>query len=412
MSGPSDFLPAESVGVPEDLPGLATSAAGVEAVVRPGSTEEVAAVLDWAGREGVRVLPVGTARHLPPGALASGCVVLLVDRLAEVEMYEPADLTLTAGAGLPMAELARTLAPHGQWLPFEPVDVERRTLGGLVATGASGAMAAGYGALRNHVLGATVVRGDGAVLRLGGRVVKNVAGFDLLRPVVGSRGSLAVITSVCVRVFPMPERDRALILRGETLVDLVHAARAVATAPLMPASSLLVSGAPGLGSRAALLVRLHGSEATVTADQATLERTVGRAFDAVEGSEALGVFRSVRDHPAGEVGVGVLTVLPDRLAAALAEIGGLGSTAVAADVHEGRIVFAFGPADAAGLAALRRRVEGLGGSLGLERLPSGAAFQPFVDARSVPSPGELALMERLRRVFDPAGALGGGEVAA
>src|SRR5680860_1056589 len=105
--------------------------------------------------------------------------MLSTARMSGVEIYEPADLTLTAGAGTPLRELAEALAPHDQWLPFDPPDADGRTLGGLVAAGLSGPLAAGYGPLRNHVLGATVVCGDGRVLRLGGRVVKNVAGFDL-----------------------------------------------------------------------------------------------------------------------------------------------------------------------------------------------------------------------------------------
>ena len=384
----------ERTGIVEPVP-------SAPAVARPADATEVAAAVVEARRSGLRVLPIGTGRHLARPS-SPDALFLSSERMAGVEIYEPADLTLTAGAGTPLRDLAEALAPHDQWLPFDPPDAEGRTLGGLMAAGLSGPLAAGYGPLRNHVLGATVVCGDGRVLRLGGRVVKNVAGFDLLRPVVGSRGSLAVVTSVCVRLFPVPQVDRVLVLRGESPDALVAAARAVAGAPVVPASTVLVGGLPSPHGGSALVVRLHGAVATVDADQATLERATGSAFEVLDGVAAERLVVAVRDHPSSE-GVGRLAVLPNQLEDALRAVGETsGNAPLMADVHEGRVLFGFDPDQVHHLVALRKRVEATGGSLGFERVPSGTELEAEA-ARTPRRAAEVALAERVRAVFDPSG---------
>ena len=393
------------------------SGAGLESVARPADVDEVAQVLGRAAREGVRVLPVGSGRHVQAPVLGEGYTLLQTEALSGVHIYEPADLTLTAGSGTSVRALLDALAPHDQWLPFDPPDVEGRTLGGLVASGLSGPLATGYGGLRNHVLGATVVTGDGRALALGGRVVKNVAGFDLLRPVVGSRGTLCVITSVSIRLFPIPPVDRVLVFRAPRVDGIVPAARAVACAPILPASAVLASGADS-GGGASLLVRLHGAKPTVDADQATLEGVVGRGADEVlEGAGAMGASTAVRDLLEGgstdgggatagsaRAGVGRAAALPDRLGDVLASIGSVfDESRIVADVHTGRVRFALEPEAVEGLATLRHALEGIGGTLGFDRIPDGADSEEIERARSRPRTGEVALADRVRAVFDPAG---------
>jgi len=396
--------------------GGGTALPGGGVFVRAESLDEVVDAVRRARAEGRRVRVTGAARaeDVPERrAWASGpgegvpSLLLSTASLSDIPTYEPADLTVTAGAGTSLETLAGVLAPHRQWLPFDPPHVLRHTLGGLVASGASGPLAAGYGALRNHVLGATVVCGDGRVLHLGGRVVKNVAGFDLLRPWVGSLGRLGVITSVCVRLFPLPDVDRGLLLRAPTPGELVDAARAVATAGVLPASTVLAR--PVAGGEGLLLVRLHGAPATVEADQRTLERSVGEVATSVSGPE---LTDWVRDLPVGSVagttdrgastappsGVGVAAASPSRLGGLLDALERtLGPVAFAADVHHGRVRFGFGPEGAPELPVLRSAVEALGGAVGVEHWPAA----PVDGAVSEPSPGERALAERVRRVFDP-----------
>ena len=212
----TDVLPSEALaddGAPEPWPQLGSAP---EAMVRPESTEEVAAVLAWASEQRVGVVPIGSGSRLEVRRMEGRFVVLSTSRLTGVDIYEPADLTFTAKAGTRLDGLNEELRAHAQWIPFDPPRVLDRTLGGLVAMGESGPLAMGYGELRNHVLGMTVVCGDGRTLRLGGRVVKNVAGFDLLKPMVGSRGRLAVITSVCCWKNPYTTVSQRILKSKET----------------------------------------------------------------------------------------------------------------------------------------------------------------------------------------------------
>ncbi|HUF84458.1 MAG TPA: FAD-linked oxidase C-terminal domain-containing protein, partial [Acidimicrobiia bacterium] len=402
MAGPRAGLGA--------VPGARSGRASGEAVVRPASVDEIPALLAQAADAGRQVVPIGTGRHRVRPIDPETELAVSVDRLAGIEIYEPADLTLTAGAGTTVRELIEAMAPHDQWLPFDPPDFEGRTLGGLVAAGLSGPLASGYGALRNHVLGATVVCGDGQVVRLGGRVVKNVAGFDLLRPVIGSRGSLGVITSVCVRLFPVPQVDRLLVARADTPAALMEAARAVACAPVVPASTVLSVGVPGLEGVAALVVRLHGSRATVDADQTLIERAAGREFEAHEGVDARRLTLALRDHP-GSPGIGRVAVFPAHLGDAVEALSSaLGEVPFVADVHEGRIRFGFDAGAVPGLARLRGAESG-GGSLGFESAPSEATMLELEAVRTGPSRAEAALAERVRAVYDPNGVFASVVVA-
>ena len=186
-----------------------------EGVVFPGSLDEVRDVMRVANETGTRLLPGGRASWPRAGGWTEGgCVIVSAARLGGVRDYEPADLTLTAGAGLGWGDMDAVLRPNRQWMPVDAPGVGAGTLGGAVACGVPGPLAARYGAVRDNVLGLEVVTGDGRVLRIGGRVVKNVAGYDLVRLFTGSRGSLGVITRVSVRLFPLPQARRDAGLQG------------------------------------------------------------------------------------------------------------------------------------------------------------------------------------------------------
>jgi glycolate dehydrogenase FAD-binding subunit len=374
---------------------MSEMALGAGATVRPADAEEVSQLVRRAVSDRRRLVPVGTGRHLDPSCALGDRTAVSTEGLTGVEAYEPADLTVTAGAGTLVGRLAEELEPHRQWLPFDPPDAVNRTLGGLVATGLSGPLGTGYGALRNHVLGATVVCGNGRTLRLGGRVVKNVAGFDLLRPVVGSRGSLGVVTSVTLRLFPVPPVDRLLLFRTQDAASALEAARAVATAPVLPASVVLEvrDGACDL------LVRLHGAAETVAADQRTLEAHSGVVFERLDGEAAAGRNEATRDRGWAEAIVLRARARPGRLGAVVEALSPLGPRAFVADVCDGSVRVGLERASADALADCRARIEGLGGSIWAERGPRavGAALaQRRAD-------GVRRLIQGVRKVFDPDG---------
>ena len=398
----SDVVSAQALA---PLPrGAARVALGREpdAYVAPGSVDEVVELLGWAQATSVGVIPVGTGAHVGDRRPERPYIVLSTARLTGIEIYEPADLTLTAKAGTGLAELGGITGEHRQWLPFDPMDAPKRTLGGLAAAGVTGPLWAAYGHVRNHVLGMTVVCGDGRTLRLGGRVVKNVAGFDLIKPMVGSRGRLAVVTSVTLRLFPLPTVDRVLVLEAADAAALVPAARAVATAPTLPASIVLSLSA----GAASLLVRLHGAEETVDADQRTLEATAGVSFAAKEGEEAEELLATTRDAGADAEVLLHASAQPSQLGALLDVIRGASAGidgVVVADVAEGSACVALsgaGISDA--LQAIRAGAEALGGTVAVERCPVDASPA----ALSTPlSPDAQEIVDGVKRIFDPGGVL-------
>lgn len=402
-----EVLPGEALPGPEETGAVLVGGATPEAVAEPATVEEVQAVLTAAQRGGFAVVPLG-GRTDPGSEPPRGPFVgLSTRRLAGVEDYQPADLTVTARAGTTLASLGATLAEKGQWLPVDPPFAPRKTLGGLVATGAAGSLGMAYGAPRDHVLGLTVVTGDARVLRLGGRVMKNVAGFDLVKLMVGSRGTLGIVTSATLRLFPRPAEERALVLVGDGPGVLLDAARRVATASVVPASAVLAAPGPGSAGGAALVVRVHGAKAAVDADAAKLLGPSLASARIHGGEEAQRILEAVRDHAAVQPVVLRAFALPGLLAEVLSAVhDAVPVVAMAADVMSGRVrVGVEAAVDPSSVERLRSRLEALGGSLVVER----AAPGPLDGFPTYGSGGRTGALGRaLRARFDPEGILSPG----
>lgn len=368
-----------------------------EETLRPSSPAGVADALAAARREGWTVVPVGSGSGTGPLPPDGPFVALSLAGLSGIEEYEPGDLSFTARPGTTLAELDEALASRGQWLPVDPPGApELRTLGGVVATGLGGGLQAGYGAVRDQVLGMSVVTGDGRFLRLGGKVMKNVAGFDMVRLTVGSRGALAVVVSVVMRVFPRPRGERLLVLDGVGTEALLEAARAVATAATVPASAVLLRR--GGGGEGGLLVRLQGPAETLASDRNTLEGAVGAALEAPAATA--GVLDEARDLGSGG-GLafrqgGLPADLPLRWRAFRSRFP---EADLRADVMTGRIRGAFretpGPET---VAAVREVGEATGGPVLFTALAPElhGAVQPWGGPG-----GDGGLSESLRARFDP-----------
>jgi glycolate oxidase FAD binding subunit len=212
----------------------------------PCTADELAAVLRAASERGQPVVPwgAGTLQHLghapPPGA-----VVLHTTGLNRVVEYSPADLTVTIEAGVALGLLQEVLGRHGQWLPWDPPVPGAATIGGLLAAGASGPLRLGYGTPRDWVLGMRVALGDGRLVRSGGKVVKNVAGYDTHKLHIGALGTLGVIAEVTFKLAPLPERLSTLVLGCTSWVTAFALAERLRARPLLPVSLVLAS-APAL----------------------------------------------------------------------------------------------------------------------------------------------------------------------
>jgi glycolate oxidase FAD binding subunit len=211
--------------------------------------DEVTAVLHAAADAGVAVMPWGGGTAVSVGAPASrAALVLGLRRFNRLIEHEPGDLTATAEAGIPFASLQTALRARGQWLSLDPADEGRATLGGVLAANAAGPRRHLYGTARDLLIGVTVVTADGEVVRGGGKVVKNVAGYDLPKLFVGSYGTLGIVVDATVKLRPVPDAEALVAVPFEQLKDGGGAVRAVAASDLIPNAVELLdpSAAAGL----------------------------------------------------------------------------------------------------------------------------------------------------------------------
>ncbi len=237
---------------------------------------------------------VGRGNWLDAGRPCRASSVLDIAPYSGIVEYEPGDLTLTARAGTTLAELARVTRAEGQWLPLDPGGSPESTLGATIATASAGPLASSFGTPRDQVLGCELVTGTGDVVHAGGRVVKNVAGFDLVRLNTGAWGTLGVITEVSVRLRALPALDRTFAVEMSA-ADAWQWLRASEYTPLAaelvsPAMSTIL----GTGASAVLLVRLGGNEALVSAAATSLvalgevREVAPSVWDALAASEPPG----------------------------------------------------------------------------------------------------------------------------
>jgi FAD/FMN-containing dehydrogenase len=209
-------------------------------IVSPGSAEEISETMKLASSKRWTVLPAGGMTWIK----ATANLIVSTLRLNQIIEHEPADLIAIAQAGVKLTDFNAKLAENGQWLPLDPPNDGRATLGGVVATGVGGPQQLGYGRPRGSVIGMKVVLADGSMIKAGGRVVKNVAGYDLCKLFTGSYGSLGIITQLNFKLRPRPAREATVIARG--------AVEDVMEARLFPVAAEIVSER--------LLVRFAGNE--------------------------------------------------------------------------------------------------------------------------------------------------------
>ena len=389
-------------------------------VVSPASAGEACEVLKVAAREGWKVVPAGAGVWLDAGnPVRGGRVVVKTSRMERVVTHEPADLVATVEAGLTLADFNREVGRAGQWLPLDPPGGARATLGGVAATGLGGAQAHGYGTPRSYVLGMRVALADGRVIRAGGRVVKNVAGYDLCKLFVGSHGTLGLILELTFKLRPRPAREATFVATSADLPRLTEAARALVASQLFPAAVEIVSprmaGAlslPSGGGGFVVLARFAGTDGTV-AYQVARARELVREHEKVTGVEVLDddgpVWSGLAAASArgGQCLAWRASVLPSRLGAMLGRLREERGDEAAwhAGAGDGRLrVFEAAVArdDAETVSSLRRLREAArraGGSLVVERAPD--AVKREFDAWGLNDSAAL-LMRRVKAQLDPA----------
>lgn len=435
----------------ETLEACAVAGVTPAAVVEPADAAGVAAVLALCSDAGVPVEAAGGCTWLGAGAAPPAPpVVVSTRRLSSIAEYEPADLVAGVQAGMTHDELARQLAAHGQMLPLDPPARPGASVGATVALGSAGPLRAAYGTPRDMVLGVEIATGDGRLLRFGGRVVKNVAGYDIVRLVTGSRGRLGIITSVYALLRSAPEVDRTFLVRaGATAAAAADAALAVRDRLECAALELLAPGladdlnGAGAGAGWILAVRIRGNAAGV-ADAADRLTALLPAARMLPGADAATFWSGLAASEAGAAVSLRVADLPASLGRTLATGLALASNAAAPAAGNGAhgdgaagawriaahaangIVRLWRPPGAAPLdaAAMAPALTdhgaahvAAGGSLHWPVLPAALAglaalAERQTDARPDDVPDDAhstrALMRAIARTFDPAGIMAPG----
>lgn len=219
-------------------------------VIIPESIEQLSGTLRVANEQRRAVVPIGLGAFLHIGAPPRKYdVALSLQQLNHVVDYQPTDMTVTVEAGMPLAQLQRVLSEHGQWLPIDSPLPERATIGGVIAANLSGPARLSHGTIRDALLGLKVVRADGTVIKGGGKVVKNVAGYDIPKLFCGSFGTLGVIVEATFKVLPRPKAQTVLVLTFSSAQQAMDLALRLLGSELQPFFLELENFSPLAGSR-------------------------------------------------------------------------------------------------------------------------------------------------------------------
>ena len=414
---------AAAVGVAADSDSVLCARYAVDGieprvVAAPGSVEELRSAMREAHARGLAVIPFGAGRHMALGnAPPRYDVALSLARIDRIVEHEPADLTVTVEAGCRLAALQAALAAHGQFLPLDPpAGADDVTVGGVLAVNAQGALRHRFGTERDWLIGTDVVQADGTLVHSGGRVVKNVAGYDMTKLYVGSLGTLGVIARATFKVAPLAASETTLAVScrsahaaGIVLLSAHDAGLALHCGELLsPAASRRVLG----DGRWTALLRVSGGQRAV-------ERTVRDVRDFADGLQ-----ESVSERETAPAwaawgaafaprGLAVRasvapSAVPDA-ADALDEALGPAGAGISATLSAGLIRIAIPEAsDVAARDAYERAAEVAcehGGTLVVDAAP--ARLKSTIDVFG-PVRGDFPIMRRLKQQLDPDGSLAPG----
>ncbi|MDX2243290.1 MAG: FAD-binding oxidoreductase [Leptolyngbyaceae cyanobacterium bins.302] len=264
----------------------------IACVAFPNTPEELAAILTYAHHQQYPVLPCGNGSKLSwggiiqvkqkpdPSPIPYPLLVVSTSRLDRLIDHAVGDLTVTVDAGMKFAELQQILAKAGQFLAIDPTYPDQATIGGIVATADTGSLRQRYNSVRDMLLGISFVRADGQVAKAGGRVVKNVAGYDLMKLFTGSYGTLGILTQLTFRVYPLPQASQTIVLTGAAPA-IAQLNQTILKSSLTPVSVDLISASVvqqlGIGAGIGLVARFQSIAASVQ-EQTSKVFALGQSF--------------------------------------------------------------------------------------------------------------------------------------
>jgi glycolate oxidase FAD binding subunit len=401
--------------------------------VKVRDAKDVVDAVQWAIGESRPIEIVGHGSKRGIGRSAQQSLVLDLSALDGITMYEPNELVFSAKAGTPMSRIASVLAESNQELAFEPLDYGplfgaepgRGTIGGVIAGNLSGPRRIKSGAARDHFLGVTAVTGRGETIKAGGRVMKNVTGYDVCKLLAGSWGTLAVMTDVTLKVLPRGEAEQTVVVHG---LDDATAARAMTAAmncaadvsgaahlPRQVAERLTGAGTDG---QAATVLRLEGVPPSV-AHRKELLKTLLASYGTVsvlEAAESRQLWRSVRDvtpltdDTANPRSLWRISTAPVNGHNVAAQIQAEVVADVLYDWGGGLVWIAIAQRDDAASTTVHRSIAAAGGHATLIRAP--LLTRSTVDVFQPQDQALASLTKRLKTSFDPKGILNPGRMYA
>ena len=230
---------------PDQLKVYAVDGVMPKVVVNPGSAEEVSKVLMYANAEKLAVVPRGNGSMMAAGGIPPKMdIVLSLLRLNRITDNDVANLSLSVEAGMTLAQVQKKLANGGKgsFVPLDPPHTEKATLGGIIATNASGPKRYLYGTARDLMLGLKAVSPNGDIVSFGGKTMKNVSGYDMIKLLIGSWGSLGIITEITTKVLPLPEASATVLATFDNLAAVGPYIRKIVHSVLLPSAIELING--------------------------------------------------------------------------------------------------------------------------------------------------------------------------
>lgn len=394
-------------------------------VVTPGSAQEIANVIRLANQHGLTTLARGGGSRMHLGAIPEPFDILIeTSKLTRLLEHEAPDLTCQVEAGITLADLQARLATKGQWLPLDPPDAARTTIGGLLASNASGPKRLRYGTARDLVIGLQVVQASGEIARSGGRVVKNVAGYDLNKLYIGSLGTLGVIVEANFKLQPLPTNERTLLLTFSNSQDIVQTVIAIQNSLLAPSAMELIDTGAASDMSDVFGLSLPTNGYTLALDfegsRTALERQIDEARliarnhgallgDDLAGDEQTHFWHAIREHMQGTVTCKA-AILVSQMANYLHTLQEVCrcyelESSIIAHAGNGILYIQLRPSDATprlveAIVVLRHKAQEARGSLVIERCSS--ELKRCIDVWGEPG-SNFRLMQRLKEQFDPKG---------
>jgi len=384
-------------------------------IVRPGSAEEVSACMRVCSESDAAVVPAGRMTWLECGNPVSRVDVLLsLERMQRIIEYSPPDLTATVEAGAILSAFNAVAARERQWLPLDPPGFKEASLGAIAACNSSGALRLGFGTPRDYVIGLRLVHADGIESKSGGKVVKNVAGYDLNKLYTGSFGTLAIITELTFKLRPLPDRSSTIVLTSQDRPALFQFAKLMLASGLLPASVVLTrrlfKPSPPLMADDVMLVRFTDSEAAVEHQVAWVMQAIDENYRAItlNDEQAGEAWSDVADFNTRNIRVRLSVPLSDVQAVFEKTLLDHMNSVAAADIGAGIIRLSFaddGPV-VDQIARLRASAAEVNGTVMIEKAPTGV--RQAADAwGNVGSTADI--MRSVKAKFDPQSLLNPGK---